>query len=373
MTSRIGRFFVPPSGRGADGMLERAGGENAGGMPGPADADLIAERLLREAGQTGRSLARPEAQGLADRIVSDATRAVLALDGAPDWRLDASQTAALEAVIHTRGRPALRVFDTVFEDIRSDPHSSLWATVLTIHEQRLRATCNATAALRVQDTLLGGEPFVQGTAILLAPGLALTNRHVIFPPVGGLALARRFPGTTRAALKSSLTLTLDFAHDAGTPRPPKMRVTGVVFVAETADPVDAALLTVEPLEGTPPVHIALSALADPALDRLYIVGHPGHMFNVPDDVQTVFGTPDGRKRLSFGELMVPWESGAAEIVHDASTIGGYSGAAVMGFGDGEVHALHYWGDPTYGNRAVVAARIRAHPMLGPLLVAARAP
>ena len=372
MTDRFGRFFGPPTG-GDGGGHERAGGEGAGGMPGQDDADLIAQRLLREAGQTGRSLSRPEAQGLAERIVGDANRAVLALDGAPDWRLDAVQTAALEAVILTRGRPALRVFDTLFEDIRSDPHSSLWATVLTTHEQRLRATCNATAALRVQDTLLGGEPFVQGTAILLAPGLALTNRHVIFPPGGGLALARRLPGTTRAALKSSLTLTLDFAHDAGTLRPPKMRVTGVAFAAESADPVDAALLTVEPVEGPPPAPMALSKLADPALDRLYIVGHPGRMFTVPEKVQMVFGTPDGRKRLSFGELMVPWESGATEIVHDASTIGGYSGAAVMGFGDGEMQALHYWGDPTYGNRAVVAAKIRAHPVLGPLLAAGRAP
>ena len=94
MTGRFGRFFGPPTG-GDGGGHERAGGEGAGGMPGQGDADVIAQRLLREAGQMGQPLSPPEAQGLAERIVSDATRAVLALDGAPDWRLDAGQTAAL--------------------------------------------------------------------------------------------------------------------------------------------------------------------------------------------------------------------------------------------------------------------------------------
>ncbi|MFN6978421.1 MAG: trypsin-like serine peptidase, partial [Gemmobacter sp.] len=218
-----------------------------------------------------------------------------------------------------------------------------------------------TAALRVGFAdPAGGPSWVQGTAVLIAPGLALTNRHVLFPPAGGLALARRYPGTTRAALKPSLDVVLDFAHDDGTPgRGPRLAVTGIAFVAAPADPVDAALLTVA---GAVPAPLPVAADAPP--DDLYVIGHPGRMAGVPDDIWQVFGMPDERKRLSFGRLMAVL---GQDIVHDASTIGGYSGAAVSGFAAAEVCALHYWGDPEAGNRAITAAALRAHGVLGPML------
>jgi hypothetical protein len=51
---------------------------------------------------------------------------------------------------------------------------------------------------------------------------------------------------------------------------------------------------------------------------------------------------------------------SGEFLHDASTIGGYSGGCVLHVLNHEVRGLHYAGDPTYGNRAIGSAALRAH-------------
>jgi hypothetical protein len=93
---------------------------------------------------------------------------------------------------------------------------------------------------------------------------------------------------------------------------------------------------------------------------IYVIGHPGRMPNVPDRVLAVFGTPDERKRVGFGETMEPGTPRPNEIVYDASTIGGFSGGCVLPFLKNEVIGLHHYGDPLSGNRAFTAAALRAH-------------
>jgi hypothetical protein len=351
---------LPPTARRARAHFARLGGKAA--PPGDDDAQRLARALLRSARRARRRLDPAEAAGLARTLVAEAGRAVEALDGAPDWRLDPRAAMAVEAVLRTRGRPALRIYDAGFEDPGDDPENALWAEALRLHDRALRALAAATAAVMVApDDPAGHRPWVQGTAVLIAPGLALTNRHVLFPPAGGLALARRFPGSTAAAPKPSLRLALDCAQDDGTPgRGPRLAVTGIAFVAAPADPVDAALVTVAG-NGPAPVPVAAD---DRTPDDLCVIGHPGRMAGVPDPVWQVFGRPDERKRLSFGEAM---GTDGPDLLHDASTIGGYSGAAVSGLAEATVRALHYWGDPATGNRAIRAAALRAHPVLGPFL------
>jgi hypothetical protein len=53
-------------------------------------------------------------------------------------------------------------------------------------------------------------------------------------------------------------------------------------------------------------------------------------------------------------------SQAGEILHDASTIGGYSGGCILAFDTPGVIALHYYGHPLSGNRAFTAQTLRSH-------------
>lgn len=93
---------------------------------------------------------------------------------------------------------------------------------------------------------------------------------------------------------------------------------------------------------------------------LYVIGHPGVVPQVPEKVMAVFGTPDERKRVSFGEIMQSELPRAGEILHDASTIGGYSGGCILGFDSPGVMGLHYYGHPLSGNRAFTAETLRSH-------------
>lgn len=363
--SRLQRFFGDPDAR-TETLHEAT--QAISGPPGENDARRIARRL---AAATGPGRRDPhEIEALARAIVGRARRAVRKLDGAPLGALAAEEASALEAVVHVRGRPAVRVLGGELEDMRIYPESDLWVMLFDAHRQRVMTATRASAALRVRDTLLPAMQWVQGTAVRIGDRHALTNRHVLTPGGGGTALVRRVPGTTEARLKRGYALNLDFAFDNGPARQNAFRVTAVPFIASDGDPVDAAVLEIEPAgtnaEPDPP-RLGISAQDVFDIDRLYVIGHPGRVKIVPDDVQLVFGDPDERKRVSFGTLMDPDSAGQVHVVHDASTFGGFSGAPVCGFASTDLQALHYWGDGVRGNRAIAARALRGHDVLGPLI------
>ncbi len=368
ITGRVQRFFsgVP----GSESVHETTGAIT--GPPGASDIGRIAARLRVSMGD-GRTIGDLEIDGIARGIVARATRSLEKLDGAGPGALAMEEAAALEAVVHTRGRPAARVIGTNLEDMRIYPNADRWIMLFNDHRKRVMEATNAAAALRVRDGLLPRFEWVQGTAVMISDRLALTNRHVLLPTNGGVRLVRRRPGTTAARLKRSYDIELDFAFDDGPEREIRYRVTGVPFVAADTDPVDAALIEIAPADGGAPAPTPLSVSSGDVfdIDRLYVVGHPGKLPVVPDDIRLVFGDPDERKRVSFGMLMDPVVPGQVHVVHDASTIGGFSGGAVHGFATTEIAALHYWGDGIHGNRAISASALRGHDTLGPLLAASR--
>ena len=336
------------------------------GPPDDVDAKAIARQLRRAATTTnapvaGRDVAT-ESERLATAIVERA-RAVMAEleNGASLGSVGDADAAALESVIRTRGRPALAIEGNRIEALDADKHpgSGFWLTALDDHEAQLVLVANATGAVTVVDTVTGKGPWVQGTAWLVKPDLVVTNRHVILPPPAeGVRLAKRVTGQlTEAAIKSDYTVTIDFAFDDGPARAIKCAVVGVPYISLDADAVDIAILRITPMTGSTALSVAT---APSATTQLYVFGHPGRLTNVPDDVAVVFGTPNGRKRVSFGERMDADPARPGEIAHDASTIGGFSGGCVLAFGSPVVTALHYYGDPLQGNRAITAATLRGH-------------
>ncbi len=365
--SRV-RRFLEGGGDGSESALESSA--NVSGRPNENDIRRIARRLERAAKPGGATTAA-EAEGIARTLVARANASLQKLDGAPLGRLAAEEAAALEAVIHVRGRPAVRVLGETLEDIRIFPESDLWVKLFDGHRQRVMEATRASAAVTVRDNLLPQMSWVQGTAVRIGENLALTNRHVLMPTNGGVRLARRIAGTTEGRLKkTSYAVGLDFAFDNGPEREIRYHVTGIPFIAADDDPVDAAVLEIAPVEGgeaaTPP-QLAISKEDIFDIDRLYVIGHPGRLPLVSDNIQTVFGNPDERKRVSFGTLMDPHQAKQVHIVHDASTIGGFSGGAVHGFAGTELMALHYWGDSANGNRAIAARALRRHKALGRIL------
>lgn len=334
------------------------------GPPDAADAQAIARQLKRVRRETAAAPSdSSDLDRLAASLVERAQAAMKALEhGASPGTLTDDDTAALESVIRTRGRPALAIEWPRIQPIDSvrHPGSDFWRIPLNDHETQLVRVAGAAGAVTSRDTVTGAPAHVRGTAWLIRADLVVTNRHVIFPDTGP-RLAKRGAGRpTDAALKPDFELMIDFAFDDGPARADRCLVTGVAYISEDSDPVDVAILRIA---GTPADGVPLTvARAAGTSTQLYLFGHPGRLNGVPDEVQAVFGTPDGRKRVCFGQVMPADPAHPSEMAHDASTIGGFSGGCVLTFGSTDVGGLHYYGDPVRGNRAITAQALLAHPV-----------
>jgi len=370
--SRALRLLGPVTAGQESSSLES--GQQGHGPPNQGDRVLIARKLLasdwavQDGGLAGRDRTG-EADMVAERLVQQASAAMHRLVGDGEKAsLSIDQVMALESVMHVRGRPSLRIEDNSIETMTDAKHpgSGIWRVFLTQHETALVSSAAAAGAVVVKDNYSSRPPWVQGTVWLIRPDIAITNRHVLFPPQG-LRLARRRPDLlTAAKLKSDVTVALDFALDNGRKRDVGYRIQEILFVSVESDPIDIAVLRVErianPAQPSPaPLQIVDETEDEWDMSRVFVIGHPGKVAAVPSDVAAVFGDPDERKRVSFGELLDPDPQHRQDLVYDASTIGGFSGGCVLGFHDSpRVVALHYWGDPTRGNRAIMATALRAH-------------
>lgn len=380
---RAFRLFGGAAAAATGGALESTDGgvqqsSTSGGLPNQADARAIAEALKRDAGQravaggvAGRDI-NIEADAIAAQLVARANEVLAQLrGGGSPGEVSADGAYALESVMRVRGRPALNVEGDSIEPIREQKHpgSEFWVNFRNDFENVLVSVASVTGAVMVKDRM-GIQPnWVQGTAWLVKPDIVMTNRHVLFPPLGGMRLARRVPGATiTARFKTDLEVTIDFSFDdrrAQASGPLTCAALDVLYVSEDGDPIDVALIRLKPpippALGLPESPLLVSSSSDDPT-YIYVMGHPGKMPKVPENVLAVFGTPNERKRVSFGETIDDAAPGPNEFMHDASTIGGYSGGCVLSFSKREVIGLHYYGDPLSGNRAFTAAALRAHPV-----------
>jgi hypothetical protein len=335
------------------------------GPPDQRDAAAIATQLRRAAAAGTVDPAAADGahlDAIAASLVEQARAAVNSLEaGASAGSLSDDQLIALESVIRTRGRPGLIVADDGLEplDDARHPGSGFWRIPVSDHELQLLQVSASSGAVMVRDRVNGGGAMVIGTAWLIKNNHVVTNRHVLVSPNGTALVDRVSNAPTQGTLNPAFELVIDFAHHRNAVAPQIATVAGVPFIAEAADPVDVAIIQLATLPNGP----APMALADGAAAsrHVFLVGHPAMMRAVPREVQAVFGTPDGRKRVCLGEVLADGAS-PGEIAHDASTIGGFSGACVQVFGGAGVSALHYYGDPARGNRAVTASALRAHPV-----------
>jgi hypothetical protein len=326
--------------------------EGAFGPPSDTDAARLAQ-LIED-----NTHADPyKARAMADEIVSSAQTAMQKLENAETANpLSDDESLALESVIHVRSRPTLRVETDALESLEHYPGSELWQNLIGDYEERIMEAAAATGAVIVSKFGSGNPPWVQGSAWLIAPNRVLTNRHVLLSDERKLVKRGKKP-----QLASGVTIAIEFAADNRSPAGSfRRRVTEVLYVAPDKDPVDVAVLAIEPAEDRTLLEFQGAGAAP---KNLFVVGHPAPMANAPAAVKAVFGNLDGRKRVSFGKLLAGAPT-PGDILHDASTVGGYSGGPVVGICGGKVAGLHYYGDPSSGNLAVSAATIHAHAAQG---------
>ena len=198
-----------------------------------------------------------------------------------------------------------------------------------------------------------------GTGFVVGDGLMLTNRHVAEFFVDGVGAGAGF-----LSFQAGTGAVLDPQYEVGDPEPgsgrDRYKVKDAVFVHPHWD---AALLRIEPVgKAKLPAPLQLASQPPPffgggAQLNVVVVGYPYiERENVAAQMR-IYGGIFGRKRIAPGYMkkLASINSLYGTVMaatHDATTLGGNSGSAVIDLTTGTVVALHFGGITRKANYAV---------------------
>jgi endonuclease G len=199
-----------------------------------------------------------------------------------------------------------------------------------------------------------------GTGWLVGPGIVVTNRHVAAEFAtrrdGGFDF-RRFYGNPKVSAH------VDWRHEYRQGTESRFQVKEVLWI-EPEDSVDMAIVRVSDSgdsdESLPP---AIELMTSEELRSagvgawVAVIGYPAYdSRNNAADQQRIFDGIYNVKRLAPGQVTAIEKQDV--LHHDATTLGGNSGSAVIDLASGKAAALHFGGIQGERNDAVQAPRIR---------------
>jgi len=262
----------------------------------------------------------------------------------------------LEAIVLRQNRPVVFVRGASYDNV-DQPWLSLNTTDVKDRISRLFPSIG-----RVELPLSSLVPY-GGTGFVVGKGLLMTNRHVAQLFSKGLGLEIRYQtGGSAVDFKQQID-TLD-------DRSEYLKVVGVEMIHPYWD---MALLRVDGLGSHAP--LPLSVVPPEKLEgrNIVIVGYPAKDYR--NDIQLqdqIFGGKYNVKRLQPGVARArariqSFENVVNAMTHDASTLGGNSGSAVVDVDTGEIVALHFAGEYLKANYAVPMFELARDRRVAPLL------
>jgi V8-like Glu-specific endopeptidase len=303
---------------------------------------------LESATEAAAASVVPESVGT-EQQRDEARRAVTKLSRRES--LERHERFALEAIVIPDKRPAVLIEAGTYQ-----VEHTLW---LHLNEAPAKATlCPTFSSIgRIE---LPGHPSLPfgGTGFVVGKNLLMTNRHVAEIFSSGLGTHINF----RAGLKAGV----DFKQERNSKPGDAARI-DVRRVAMIHPYWDMALLEVDGFDSShAPLKLSVRAPEDyfaggARSAEVAVVGYPAFDSRNKADVQNeVFGGVFNVKRLQPG-LLKPraridsFDKDVDAITHDASTLGGNSGSAVIHIESGQIVALHFAGRYLEANYAVPTA------------------
>jgi endonuclease G len=303
-------------------------------------------------------LERPPAFDMQTPSQPDATSVDSALDKVSKDKvheLTRPEMFALEAIIMPQNRPVVFVRSAgevaTYDDIGA-PWGALNAPSTKAIISRLLPSIG-----RIELPLSPILPY-GGTGFVVGDGLLMTNRHVAQLFSTGLGTTIRYqPGGS----------AIDFKRQVDTPDTDRSAYLKVVQVRMIHPYWDMAILRVE--GKIPGASLPLSVVRpeDLAGDDVVVIGYPGRDDRNDLDLQDrIFERKYYVKRLQPGTIrqrtkIQSFETLVNAMVHDASTLGGDSGAAVIHVKSGTIVALHFAGEYLKANYAVPMYELARDP------------
>ena len=317
-----------------------------------ADADLRDE-LMQRAAELADAAPGSGLEALDGGIGSTDVASTAEKMSAGDWD---SSDSGLEAIIQRFTRPVLLIQGGTFANPPDTfPNSAHLAGLLANARVGLEEVIPSVGRVEVRNH----RNDWLGTGWMVAENTVVTNRHVAQEFASGNGTTFQF----RKALGGrSVRASLDWVREFDRPEESVVQVEEVLWI-EPDDSVDVALLRTR-LQGDAgqPLPPVISLMTQQELDEagvedwICVIGYPASdSRNNAQDQQRLFDGIYNVKRLAPGQVMTLGADGL--LSHDATTLGGNSGSAVISLRTGKAAGLHFGGIEGDRNQAVQGPRI----------------
>lgn len=281
-----------------------------------------------------------------------------------EWVLDWSQPHSLsvERVVRPEGRPALVIQQGAF----SIPSTNVWQPRLETSQLQIENAIPSVGQIKKIDNSIHQTTAV-GTAWMVRPRVAITNRHVArtFAKASETGVGFKFRRGNNGV--TPFRVQIDFQNEHEEADNHGFPVEEVLHMTPENGP-DLALLRVADAadrQSLPPAPITLAA--DPARlkagTQVVTIGYPaeplpGSLAPGEREVNEAIFQAYGVKTLSPGEIVTVNPDGT--FVHDCSTLEGNSGSVILDLESGEALGIHFHGSFLRGNMAVSYTTIREY-------------
>ena len=253
-----------------------------------------------------------------------------------------SEMFGLEAIVLPRNRPVAFVRGNSYDDL-DGPWVSLNDEVV---KKRIASLLPLIGRVEVPSSPI--LPYA-GTGFVVGQGLIATNRHVAQIFAQGLGLTIRYRAGDAA---------IDFKRQVDAPDDERTAYLSVRAVEMIHPYWDMALLRVDDLPTDRMLRLSVKSPEELLDHNVVVIGYPAR--DERNDValqDRIFNRTYNVKRLQPGVIRTrakvqSFENSVNALTHDASTLGGNSGSAVIEVDTGEVVALHFAGEYLKANYAV---------------------
>ncbi|MFY9685896.1 MAG: DNA/RNA non-specific endonuclease [Pseudolabrys sp.] len=253
-----------------------------------------------------------------------------------------SEMFGLEAIVLPKNRPVTFVRGESYDDL-DGPWVSLNDDAI---KSRLASVLPLIGRVEVPSSPI--LPYA-GTGFVVGQGLIATNRHVAQLFSQGLGLTIRYRAGDAA---------IDFKRQVDAPDDDHAAYLSVRAVEMIHPYWDMALLRVDDLPTDRILRLSVKSPEELLDHNVVVIGYPAR--DERNDVvlqDRIFNRTYNVKRLQPGVIRArakirSFENTVNALTHDASTLGGNSGSAVIEVDTGEVIALHFAGEYLKANYAV---------------------
>jgi endonuclease G, mitochondrial len=268
-----------------------------------------------------------------------------------------SEIFGLEAIVLPRNRPVAFVRGESYDDLE-EPWVNLNDDVV---KRRIASLLPLVGRVEVPSSPI--LPYA-GTGFVVGRDLIATNRHVAQLFSQGLGLTIRYRAGAAA---------IDFKRQIDAPDDDRAAYLSVRAVEMIHPYWDMALLRVDGLPTDRMLTLSVKSPEELIDHKVVVIGYPARDDRSDFALQDrVFNGTYNVKRLQPGFIRAraeiqSFENNVNAMTHDASTLGGNSGSAVIDIDSGDVVALHFAGEYLRANYAVPMYELARDSRVAPLL------